>query len=85
MSSSQPPDSVLHMQQQLDERNAMQQKVEDLEQALIQHLRTAGIRKPRETALIDEVMDLRKHRRRLLAAVNAQLAVLQQENQQLGA
>jgi hypothetical protein len=48
-------------------------KIENLEQALIQHIRTSGVRKPRETALIDEVMDLRRDRRRLFCSLITQL------------
>jgi hypothetical protein len=48
-------------------------KIENLEQALIQHIRTSGVRKPRETALIDEVMDIRRDRRRLFCSLITQL------------
>ena len=42
------------------------EKIEDKEQDILQRIRTAGLRKPRETALIDNVLDLRKVRRCVL-------------------
>ena len=50
--------------------------IESKEQSLMQHIRTAGIRKPRETELINEVLSLRTIRRKqfnLLNTVNNQL------------
>jgi len=43
--------------------------IENMEQAVIQHVRTSGIRKPRETSLIDELMDIRRERRKLFSAL----------------
>jgi TolA-binding protein len=43
------------------------QGIELKEQQLIQQIRTSGIRKPRETSLIDEVLDIRKERRKLFS------------------
>jgi hypothetical protein len=48
-------------------------KIENLEQNIIQHIRTSGVHKPRETALIDEVMELRRLRRKFTSAVCSQL------------
>lgn len=48
-------------------------KIEGLEQEIIQHIRTSGIRKPRETSLIDEVLEIRKERRRLFSSLTNQL------------
>jgi hypothetical protein len=45
-------------------------QIENMEQAVIQHIRTSGIRKPRETSLIDELMDMRRERRKLFAALS---------------
>jgi hypothetical protein len=58
-------------------------KVENLEQNIIQHIRTSGVRKPRETALIDEVMELRRERRKFTSAVHSQLKVLDGQNKVL--
>lgn len=51
--------------------------LEAIEQQLIQQLRTAGIRKPREIELINQVMILRRERRRSFSAISlsAQKAV----------
>jgi hypothetical protein len=58
-------------------------KIENLEQNIIQHIRTSGVRKPRETALIDEVMELRRERRKFTSAVHSQLKVLDGQNKVL--
>jgi hypothetical protein len=58
-------------------------KIENLEQNIIQHIRTSGMRKPRETALIDEVMELRRERRKFTSAVHSQLKVLDGQNKVL--
>ena len=58
--------------QQQELRNELEH-IENLEQQLIQHIRTSGVRKPRENALIDETMDIRKARRKLFAAMLQQL------------
>lgn len=58
-------------------------KVEGIEQNVIQHIRTSGIRKPRETQLIDEMMDLRRERRKLLSSLVQQIKSIDAINQQL--
>jgi DNA anti-recombination protein RmuC len=58
-------------------------KVENLEQSIIQHIRTSGVRKPRETALIDEVMDLRRERRKFSADVQNHIKSLEKQNMHL--
>jgi hypothetical protein len=58
-------------------------KIENLEQNIIQHIRTSGVRKPRETALIDEVMELRRERRKFSSAVHSQLKALDGQNKVL--
>jgi chromosome segregation ATPase len=45
------------------------EEVERREQDLIQHVRTSGMRKPRETALVDEILDLRRVRRQLCSVL----------------
>ena len=52
------------------------EKIETLQQELITHIRTSGIRKPRETSLIDEVMDLRRETRRLFSQLNSKCSSL---------
>jgi hypothetical protein len=69
----------MHVHQQMEE-------IETKEQNLIQHLRTAGLRQNKETALVDEVLELRRERRRLLSSLqerNGQLekAMLELERQ----
>ena len=58
-------------------------KIENIEQSIIQHIRIAGIRKPRETSLVDEMMDLRRERRKFSASVHAQLRSLDNQNKAL--
>lgn len=43
------------------------ENIEELEQQLIQHVRTAGLRKPREAPMIEEVMNIRRERRKLFS------------------
>lgn len=54
--------------------------VEIIEQQLIQHLRTAGIRKPRETELINEVMLLRRERRKSYNVIKTAADYFNEEN-----
>lgn len=53
------------------------ESIEDKEQALIQHLRTAGLRQPKEIALVDEVLEIRKERRRLYAGLQERVGALE--------
>ena len=41
------------------------QGIESTEQRVIQHIRTAGLRKASETSLIDDIMNIRRERRRI--------------------
>jgi len=45
------------------------EEVEALESALISHLHTSGLRPQRETSLVDEVMSIRRERRKLFASL----------------
>jgi hypothetical protein len=49
------------------------EELERLEQDLIHHLRASGVRKPRETSLIEEVMVLRRERRKVFSSLTLQL------------
>ena len=69
-------------QQQLDYSSGLG-TIENLEQNVIQHIRTSGIRTPRETQLIDEVMELRRERRKLFSTVVNQLRTVDSLNAQL--
>jgi hypothetical protein len=44
-------------------------RIEELEQGILQHIRTAGLRKPKETSLVDELLAIRRERRRLFAGI----------------
>jgi hypothetical protein len=57
--------------------------VERLEDVLLQHIRTSGLKKSRETSLIDEVLELRRVRRRALSQIAADFDKLQVENNEL--
>ncbi len=62
------------------ERNLME-KIEDLEQLLLQHMRTAGIRSSKENSLIEEMLDLRKERRKLFSQLAEKNQRLTEENE----
>ena len=46
------------------------ESLETAELTLVQHLKTAGLRKQREIALIDEVMKIRTERKKIFSALN---------------
>ena len=52
-------------------------ELEQKEQEIIQHVRTAGLRKPRETALVDELLAIRKERRQMFGALVSHIVRLQ--------
>ena len=58
-------------------------KLEDREQDLIQHVRTAGLQKRREISLVDEILELRKERRQQFSALQSQVKVLSSEKEEL--
>jgi len=53
--------------------------LEHLEQQIIQHIRTAGLRKPKETSLVDELLELRKLRRQVFARLNTDASNAKEE------
>ena len=60
------------------------EKVECMEQAIIQHIRTAGmVNKSKETSLVDEFLDLRRERRKFCAATLNELENLKSRNHNL--
>jgi hypothetical protein len=59
------------------------QNIEDLEQQLIQHIRISGVRKQRETSLIDEALNIRKERRKLISSLSSNLRHVFAENNAL--
>lgn len=59
-------------------------KIENLEQEIIQHVKTSGIRKPRELQLLEEMMDLRRERRKLFSTLVQQLRVADSLNTNIG-
>lgn len=58
-------------------------RIEVTEQDLIQHVRTSGIRKPRETFLIDEIMNIRRERRKFCTQLTSHVHLLQHRNEAL--
>ena len=50
------------------------ESLETAELTLVQHLKTAGLRKQREIALIDEVMKIRTERKKIFSALNKVLS-----------
>jgi len=66
----------------LDHKNSFE-RIETLEQSLIQHIRTAGLRKPRECSLIDDVMNLRKDRRQTFTNLFKYAELLKEQNRSL--
>jgi hypothetical protein len=59
--------------------------MEALEQQLIQHLRTSGVRQQREVELINEVMAIRRERRKSFAAVRTLATQLEEDNRNVRA
>lgn len=57
--------------------------MEDSENLLILHLRTAGIRKSREIELVNEVINIREKRKKFFHAFNLEMEVREAENQKL--
>lgn len=60
-------------------------RIENFEQGIIQHVKTSGIRKPRELQLIDEIMDLRRERRKSFSGLVQQLRYNENLNSELSA
>ena len=54
--------------------------VEAFEQQLIQHLRTAGLRQQREVELINEVMNIRRERRKSFTGVRTLVRRMEEDN-----
>jgi hypothetical protein len=59
------------------------EKIEELEQLLLQHMRTAGLRNNKENMLIEEMLDLRKERRKMITSLVEKNNAVQQENNEL--
>lgn len=55
-------------------------RMEELEQALIRSVKTSGLKKPRELALVDQLLELRKMRRRAASRSEEQTARLSRQN-----
>ena len=55
----------------MDDNSDLCSSLEDREHQLIQHLRTSGIRKPREIELINEVIQLRQERRKSFTTLHS--------------
>lgn len=53
--------------------------IESLEQALLQHIRVAGLIKSREFSIIEEILDIRKKRRQLYSSLIAENNQIQRE------
>ena len=56
------------------------EKLERLEQDLILHIRTSGVRKQSEISLINEVMEIRRERRQMSSAILENCARIQADN-----
>jgi uncharacterized coiled-coil DUF342 family protein len=48
------------------------EEIESLEQTLIQHLRTSGLRPNKEVSLVEEILEIRKKRRQLFTQLDIQ-------------
>jgi hypothetical protein len=59
--------------------------LEQREQEFIQHVRTAGLRKPREAALVDELLAVRKDRRQIFSALIGHVIRIQSLRQEQSA
>ena len=60
------------------------ESLETAELTLVQHLKTAGLRKQRELALIDEVMNIRTERKKIFTALNKVLSRQKAECSRVG-
>ena len=57
--------------------------IEGAEQSVIQHLRTCGLRKASETSLIDEILNIRRERRRIFTDLMQVCESLRNQNKHL--
>jgi len=57
--------------------------IEGTEQSVIQHLRTCGLRKASETSLIDEILNIRRERRRIFTDLMQVCESLRNQNKHL--
>jgi hypothetical protein len=70
----------------MDETSRLQishNNLEEREQQLIQQVRTSGLRKQRESELVENVMELRKKRRQVHSILAGQVEALKRENEAL--
>jgi hypothetical protein len=56
------------------------EEIEEKEQLLIQHIRTAGLRQNKELTIIEEILTIRKERRKFVTQTNEKLQFLEKEN-----
>ena len=56
----------------------MLESIESMEQAIMQHIRTSGLKKNRECAIIEEVLNLRKKRKQVFASIIKDVNSLQE-------
>lgn len=54
--------------------------LEEKEQEIIQHIRTAGLQKRREVAIVDELLNIRQERRKIMSALKLRIDELAEEN-----
>ncbi|RYY82195.1 hypothetical protein EON63_13790 [archaeon] len=59
------------------------ESIESKEQALVQHIKTAGLRQPKELALINEILEIRKERRQVFSALTERCEALLTSNNEL--
>ena len=57
--------------------------IEGTEQSVIQHLRTCGLRKASETSLIDDILNIRRERRRIFTDLMQVCESLRNQNKHL--
>jgi len=57
----------------MEQKDSNQFEIEQQESVFIQHLRTAGLRKTREKALLDEFTSIRRTRRQLITYLTTKI------------
>jgi hypothetical protein len=76
-------DSVMLEPHSASLKDVCRGSMEDSENLLILHLRTAGIRKSREIELVNEVINIREKRKKFFHAFRLEIEVHEAENQKL--
>ena len=67
----------------LHDEHTLVEAMEEIERKLIQSVKTSGVKKQREVAMVDQLLELRKHRRKYSADKTRQLSIMIEEKKSL--